>query len=63
MLLKHKKCGELMIVNNSIRCFVGMMSFFVAIGMLLMLFISSKIGAIILIALLLVLGYWCLICD
>ena len=50
-------------MNNSLRCFVGMMSFFVAIGMLLMLFISSKLGAVILIALLLILGYWCLICD
>lgn len=42
---------------------IGMISFFIAIGMLLMLFISSKIGAVILIALLLILGYWCLICD
>ena len=50
-------------MNRSIKHFIGMMFFFVAIGMLLMLFISSKIGAIILIAILLILGYWCLICD
>ncbi len=50
-------------MNRSIKHFIGMMFFFVAIGMLLMLFISSKIGAIILIAVLLILGYWCLICD
>lgn len=50
-------------MNHSIKHFIGMMLFFVAIGMLLMLFISSKIGAIILIAVLLILGYWCLICD
>ena len=35
----------------------------IAIGMLLMLFISSKVGAVILIAILLILGFWCLMCD
>ncbi|MBR6665023.1 MAG: hypothetical protein IKL22_04805 [Lachnospiraceae bacterium] len=50
-------------MRNSIKQLIGMIAFFVAIGMLLMLFISSKIGAVILIALLLILGYWCLICD
>lgn len=50
-------------MNHSIKQFVGMMLFFVAVGMLLMLFITSKIGAVILIAILLILGYWCLICD
>ncbi len=53
--------GEFM--NNSMRHMIGMIAFFVAIGMLLMLFISSKVGAVILIALLLILGYWCLNCD
>lgn len=50
-------------MNHSIKQFVGMMLFFVAVGMLLMLFITSKVGAVILIAILLILGYWCLICD
>lgn len=50
-------------MNHSMKHFVGMMLFFVAIGMLLMLFISSKVGAIILIAILMILGYWCLVCD
>lgn len=42
---------------------LGLISFFIAIGMLLMLFISSKLGAVILIALLLIFGYWCMMCD
>ena len=50
-------------MNHSINQFVGIMLFFVAGGMLLMLFITSKVGAVILIAILLILGYWCLICD
>ena len=50
-------------MNCSMRRLIGLVAFFIAIGMLLMLFISSKLGAIILIALLLILGYWCLICD
>ena len=50
-------------MNHSIKQFVGMLLFFEAVGMLLMLFITSKVGAVILIAILLILGYWCLICD
>lgn len=42
---------------------IGLVCFFIAIGMLLMLLISSKIGAVIMIAILLIFGYWCLMCD
>lgn len=50
-------------MKNSLKQLIGLVSFSVAIGMLLMLFISSKVGAVILIALLLILGYWSLMCD
>lgn len=50
-------------MRNSLRQLIGMIAFFVAIGMLLMLFISSNVGAVILIAILLIVGFWCLMCD
>ncbi len=50
-------------MRNSLKQLIGLISFFVAIGMLLMLCISSKLGAVILIAILLIVGFWCLICD
>ena len=50
-------------MKDSIRHVIGFISFFIAVGMLLMLFVSSKFGAVILIAILLVIGYICLMCD
>ena len=50
-------------MRNSMKQLIGMIAFFIAIGMLLMLFISSKIGAVILIAILLIVGFFCLMCD
>ena len=50
-------------MRNSLKQLIGLITFCVAIGMLLMLFISSKIGAVILIAILLIVGFWCLMCD
>ncbi len=50
-------------MQKSTKHAIGLMAFFIAIGMLLMLFISSKLGAIVLIAVLLVIGYCCLACD
>ncbi len=50
-------------MRNSMKQLIGMIAFFIAIGMLLMLFISSKVGAVILIAILLIVGFWCLMCD
>ncbi len=50
-------------LNNSTRQLIGLIAFFIAIGMLLMLFISSTIGAVILITILLIVGFWCLISD
>lgn len=50
-------------MRNSVRHLIGLIAFFIAIGMLLMLFISSTVGALILITILLVLGFWCLMCD
>ncbi len=50
-------------MRDSLKHFIGLIAFFVAIGMLLMLFISSKVGAVILIAILLIVGFWCLMCD
>ena len=50
-------------MHNSGKHLIGLIAFFIAIGMLLMLFITSKIGAVILIAILLLLGFWCLMCD
>jgi len=50
-------------MRNSLKQLIGLIAFFVAIGMLLMLFISSKIGAVILIAILLIVGFCCLMCD
>ena len=50
-------------MNESGKHLIGFISFFIAIGMLLMLFITSKVGAIILIAILLLVGYWCLMCN
>lgn len=50
-------------MKDSVRHIIGLVSFFIAIGMLLMLFISSTFGAVIIIAVLLVIGYICLMCD
>lgn len=50
-------------MRDSVRHVIGLISFFIAIGMLLMLFVSSKFGAVILITILLVIGYICLMCD
>lgn len=50
-------------MKNSVRYTIGLASFFIAIGMLLMLFVSSTFGAVILITILLVIGYLCLMCD
>ncbi len=50
-------------MRDSVRHIIGLISFFIAIGMLLMLFVSSTFGAVILIAILLVIGYICLMCD
>ncbi len=50
-------------MRDSLKHLIGLMAFFIAIGMLLMLFISSKFGAVVLIVLLLLIGYWCLICE
>ncbi|MBQ9142995.1 MAG: hypothetical protein IJX63_14575 [Lachnospiraceae bacterium] len=50
-------------MRNSMKQLIGMIAFFIAIGMLLMLFISSKVGAVILIAILLIVGFWCLMCE
>lgn len=50
-------------MRNSLKQLLGLIAFFVAIGMLLMLFISSKIGAVILIAILLIVGFCCLMGD
>ena len=50
-------------MRDSVKHLIGLISFFIAIGMLLMLFISSKVGAVILIAVLLLVGFWCLMCD
>lgn len=50
-------------MKDSIKHLFGLMAFFIAIGMLLMLFISSKLGAIVLIIILLTIGYLCLMCD
>lgn len=50
-------------MQKSTKHAIGLIAFFIAIGMLLMLFISSKVGAIVLIAVLLVIGYCCLACD
>ena len=50
-------------MRNSLKQLIGLIAFFVAIGMLVMLFISSKIGAVILIAILLIVGFCCLMCD
>ena len=47
-------------MRNSLKQLIGLISFFVAIGMLLMLLLSSKVGAVILIAILLIIGFWCL---
>lgn len=50
-------------MKDSLKHLIGLMAFFIAVGMLLMLFISSKVGAIILIIFLLIVGYMCLMCD
>lgn len=50
-------------MRDSVRHVIGLICFFIAIGMLLMLFVSSKFGAVILIAILLVIGYMCLMYD
>ncbi|MBQ7776503.1 MAG: hypothetical protein IJ379_11350 [Lachnospiraceae bacterium] len=50
-------------MRNSFKQLIGLIAFCIAIGMLLMLFISSNIGAVILIAILLIVGFWCLMCD
>ena len=50
-------------MKDSLKHLIGLMAFFIAVGMLLMLFVSSKFGAVILIAILLVIGYICLMCD
>ncbi|MBO5166444.1 MAG: hypothetical protein IJ405_04235 [Lachnospiraceae bacterium] len=41
----------------------GLLAFFVAIGMLIMLFLHNDFVGIIIIALLLFIGYSCCICD
>ncbi len=50
-------------MRNSLKQLLGLSAFFIAIGMLLMLCISSKIGAVILIAILLIVGFCCLMSD
>jgi len=50
-------------MKDSLKHLIGLMAFFIAVGMLLMLFISSKVGAIVLIIFLLIVGYMCLMCD
>lgn len=54
---------KVILMKDSLKHIIGLMAFFIAIGMLLMFFISSKVGAIILILILLVIGYICLISD
>ncbi len=50
-------------MHKSTKHAIGLIAFFIAIGMLLMLFISSTFGAIIIIAVLLIIGYCCLASD
>ncbi|MBO5283849.1 MAG: hypothetical protein J6B43_12150 [Lachnospiraceae bacterium] len=42
---------------------IGLAAFFVALGMLIMLFMTSRLMGLFLIAILLLLGYCCLCCD
>lgn len=42
---------------------IGLAAFFVALGMLIMLFLTSRLMGLLLIALLLLLGYCCLCSD
>ena len=42
---------------------IGLAAFFIALGMLIMFFLASRLTGLFLIALLLLLGYCCLCCD
>ena len=47
-------------MKPSVKQIIGLVAFFVAIGMLIMLFLTSRLMGVFIIALLLLLGYSCI---